>query len=179
VTAAPKQPLRVRVEGTSLPGRTFGEHDHVHVGVQRRSDPVDLVPGDAPEAIFEFEIEILDGDTGAWEFRGPYVHGKRGERFLYLTWGDRPPGGDFAMFRRAKLHLSCLDAALIEAAAAPNHHLVARLALTDGRGGPRCASVRPPAIAWTAEALTPAPERIGPPSATGQSSAVPQHDLSC
>ena len=36
-------------------------------------------------------------------FRGPAVHGKRGERFLYLTWGDVGPAGEFAMFRRAKL----------------------------------------------------------------------------
>ena len=55
------------------------------------------------------------------------------------------------MFRRAKLHLSCLDPSLITAAAVPTHHLVAHLGLTDAKGGPRCASLRPPAISWTAE----------------------------
>ena len=79
------------------------------------------------------------------------MHGKPGERFVYLTWGDRSPGGDFAMFRRAKLHLSCLDPALISQAAASGHRLVGRLGLTDGRGGPRCASLRPPTLSWTAE----------------------------
>ena len=146
-----KQPLRVRIEGTSLPGRTFDGHDHVHVGVQRRSDAVDLVPGDAAEAIFEFDVEFVGDGAGGWDFRGPYVHGKPGERFVYLTWGDRSPGGDFAMFRRAKLHLSCLDPALISQAAASGHRLVGRLGLTDGRGGPRCASLRPPTLSWTAE----------------------------
>jgi len=150
-----KRPLRIRIEGVSLPGRTWGEHEHVHVGMQCRSDPVDLVPGDAAEATFEFDVDIVPDDTGGWDFRGPYVHGKRGERFLYLTWGDQPPDGEFAMFRRAKLHLSCLDPAVIAAAATtPAHDLVARLALTDTRGGPRCASLRPPAISWTAEATT-------------------------
>lgn len=149
--AADKRPLRIRIEGTSLPGRTFCEHEHVHVGVQCRSDPVDLVPGDAAEATFEFDVDILHDDTGGWDFRGPYVHGKRGERFLYLTWGDHPPDGGYAMFRRAKLHLSCLDPSLITAAAVPTHQLVARLGLTDAKGGPRCASLRPPAISWTAE----------------------------
>lgn len=38
---------------------------------------------------------------------------------------------------------------LIGAAAAPGHHLVARLSLTDAKGGPRCASLRPPALTWT------------------------------
>jgi hypothetical protein len=153
MTADAKRPLRIRLVGTNLPGRTFCEHQHVHVAAQCRSDPVDPVPGDAPEAVFEFDVDILPGDDGGWDFRGPYVHGKRNERFLYLTWGDRPPGGDFTMFRRAKLHLSCLPPDLVSRAAAPGHHLVARLSLTDGRGGPRCASVRPPEIAWSAAPL--------------------------
>ena len=146
-----KRPLRIRIEGVSLPGRTWGEHEHVHVGMQCRSDPVDLVPGDAAEATFEFDVDIVPDDTGGWDFRGPYVHGKRGERFLYLTWGDQSPDGEFAMFRRAKLHLSSLDAGLIDAAVEPGRRLVARLGLTDGKGGPRCASVRPPAVSWSAE----------------------------
>lgn len=146
-----KRRLRLRIEGTDLPGRTFCEHQHVHVGVQCRADAVDLVPGDAAEATFEFDVDVLPADNGAWDFRGPYVHGQRGGRFLYLAWGDVPPGGEFAMFRRAKLHLSSLDPALIAAAASADHHLVARLTLTDAKGGPRCASVRPPAITWSAE----------------------------
>ena len=156
--AGARRALRVRIEGTSLPGRAFCEHRDVHVGVQYRSDAVGLVPGDAAEATFEFDVDILPDDTAGWDFRGPYVHGKRGERFVYLTWGDHPPGGDFTMFRRAKLHLSCLDPNVITAASEPGNSLVARLALTDARGGPRCASLRPPALSWTAEP-TPAPRR--------------------
>ena len=147
----PKRPVRFLIEGTNLPGAAFAEHRHVHVGVQCRSEAVDLVPGDASAAKFEFDVDVLPAPDGSWDFRGPYVHGKRGERFVYLAWGDRPPGGDFAMFRRAKLHLSCLAPDLVARAAEPGHRLVARLSLTDGRGGPRCASVRPPAIDWTVE----------------------------
>jgi hypothetical protein len=157
-SASAKRPLRIRIEGSSLPGRTFCEYQHVHVGVQCRAEPVDLVPGDAAAAVFEFDVDILAVD-GRWDFRGPYVHGRRAERFLYLAWGDHPSDGGFVMFRRAKLHLSCLDPDLIAAAAAPAHRLVARLALTDGRGAPRCASLRPPNIAWSAEPSPPdAPE---------------------
>lgn len=152
VSALPaKRPLQVRIVGANLPGRTFCEHQHVHVGVQCRAEAVDLVPGDAAEAVFDFAVDILPADGGGWDFRGPYVHGKRGERFLYLTWGDRPPGGQYAMFRRAKLHLSSLDDDLVAGAAEPGRRLVGRLGLTDGRGGPRCASVRPPEIDWSAE----------------------------
>ena len=146
-----KRPLRIRIEGTNLPGLVFCEHDQVHVGVQCRRDPIDFVPGDAAEATFEFDVDILPADEGGWDFRGPYVQGKRGERFVYLSWCNLPPGGDPEMFRRAKLHLSCLAPDLIAAAAETGHALVGRLSLTDGRGGPRCASLRPPAMAWSAE----------------------------
>ena len=145
-----KQPLRIRIVGTNLPGRVFGEHQHVHVGVQCRKEAIDFTPGDAAEATFEFDVDVLPGDDGGWDFRGPYVHGPRGQRFIYLVWADLPPGSDATMFRRAKLHLSCLDAALIRDAAAPGRKLTANLALTDGKGGPRCASVRPPGISWSA-----------------------------
>ena len=61
------------------------------------------------------------------------------------------------MFRRAKLHLSSLDVDLVARAAEPGQHLVARLALTDARGGPRCASLRPPQIDWSPEPRPPSP----------------------
>jgi hypothetical protein len=53
------------------------------------------------------------------------------------------------MFRRAKLMLAAIDPATLDAAAQPGHTLEATLSLTAPDGGPRCASVRPPAISWT------------------------------
>ena len=82
------------------------------------------------------------------DLRGPAIHGKRGERFVYLTWGDVGADGSFAMFRRAKLMVGDIDPALLAAGAADEGTLVGELGLTDGRGGPVCARVRPPAITW-------------------------------
>ncbi len=135
--------MRVRIVGTDLPGRRFGEFENVHVGVQCRSDVVDRTPGDAARAEFEFDIELVDTPE-VCDFRGPYVHGNRGARFLYLSWGDLSPDGEWAMFRRAKLLLVDLDAALLG-----SDRIEGALRLTDGRGGPRCASVRPPDIEWS------------------------------
>lgn len=127
-------PVRIVIEGRDLPGRTFGDHTDVHVALQVRQDPEGPVPGDAASARWETEVRVVDGDV-----RGPAVHGRRGERFLYLTWGSPSPDG-WGMFRRAKLMLP----------AAPDvaETLVARLALTDEKGGPLCARVVPPAIEW-------------------------------
>jgi hypothetical protein len=78
------------------------------------------------------------------------VHGRRGERFLYLTWGDGDSAETFAMFRRAKLMLDAVDPALVRRALDSGQELVATIDLTDDQGCPRCARVGPPALVWTA-----------------------------
>lgn len=144
----------VRISGRDLPGRTWcsdGEDlDNVHVGPQVRHEPVDLVPGDAPSAEWTLDVRVEITEDGALDFAGPAVHGKRGERFLYLTWGDVGDDGEFAMFRRAKLMLDPIDPALIRKADAPDHALDAEISLTDARGGPTCARVDPPQLTWSA-----------------------------
>jgi hypothetical protein len=76
------------------------------------------------------------------------VQGRRGGRFLYLTWGDVGPDDRFAMFRRAKLMLDQVGAELVESASEAGG-LVATVDLTGDDGGPRCARVDPPAIEWS------------------------------
>jgi hypothetical protein len=52
------------------------------------------------------------------------------------------------MFRRAKVMLDAVPADTL-AAAAESGVLVGRLGLTDGKGQPLCAAVRPPVIEWS------------------------------
>ncbi|GAA1764266.1 hypothetical protein GCM10009795_008490 [Nocardioides hankookensis] len=132
--------MRIVIEGRDLPGRAFASYADVHVALQVRADPVDPVPGDAQSARWETEVRVVDGDV-----RGPAVHGKRGERFLYLTWGS-PVGDDWGMFRRAKLMLAGAPSA------GDDDTLVATVSLTDEQGAPRCARVHPPAISWDVQA---------------------------
>jgi hypothetical protein len=124
--------------------------ENVHVGVQLGKHPVGLVRGDMTSARWEVDVLAIVDDDGGIDLRGPVVQGKRGERFLYLTWGDVRPDGSFAMFRRAKLMVSDIDRGLLEAAVESDGQLVAVIGLTDDRGGPVCARVRPPAIRWRA-----------------------------
>jgi hypothetical protein len=121
--------------------------ENVHVGVQLRREPSELVPGDRTDATWNIDVEVVRRD-GALDFRGPAVQGKRGDRFVYLTWGNVDADGSFEMFRRAKLMLDRIDPGLVDAALAGNG-LGARVELSDGRGGPRCARVDPPAIEWS------------------------------
>jgi hypothetical protein len=142
--------MEIVIRGHHLPGRNFrnaGVPIHnVHVALQVRAEPEGLVRADASAAEWRTEVRVVDAD-GALDFKGPAVHGRKGERFLYLTWGDV---GDrtFAMFRRAKLMLGAVDPALVAEAQRDGRPLVATVDLTDGYGGPRCARVDPPAIRW-------------------------------
>ncbi len=90
------------IRGHHLPGRRCGPYDDVHVGLQVRRNPQGLVPGDADRAEWVAEVR-----TDARDFRGPAVQGRKGARFVYLTWGTYT-NGTFTMFRRAKLMLADL-----------------------------------------------------------------------
>ncbi|MFI6943105.1 DUF5990 family protein [Streptomyces sp. NPDC050418] len=142
-SATTRGELRLRLVGRDLPGRSCGSYDDVHVAVQRGRDPEGPVAGDAGGAVWEFTVGTVTTADGTVDFRGPYVHGRREARFLYLTWGELPQGGEFAMFRRAKIFFADLPDALVESGAAEGS-----LPLTDECGMPLCAAVRPPLISW-------------------------------
>lgn len=145
--------VRITISGRNLPGRVFCRPDgepyrNVHVALQQGADPLGLVRGDAPSATWTVVVGVDRAPSGDLDFKGSAVHGKRGDRFLYLTWGDVGPDGSFAMFRRAKLMLDRIDADLVRAAERAGQPMIATVDLTDGRGGPRCARVDPPALRW-------------------------------
>jgi hypothetical protein len=144
--------VRIRIVGTDLPGRdcppghNFPGYSNVHVGMQTKRRPpelLDLQPGDADEVNWTIDCEV-DGS----DFRGPYIQGRPGERFIYLNWGSVDGDGQMEMFRRAKLMLADVPQAVL-AEAATKGVLVGRLRLSDAKGEPLCAAVRPPAIEWS------------------------------
>lgn len=147
--------MRIRIEGTDLPGRRGGagadalRRTNVQVGVQRRAEVVDRFPADAESASWEFDVDSREIDD-LLDVGGPYVHGRPGARFLYLSWGavDEP---EFAMFRRIKLMFGDIPTASLRAAHESDVVLVARLSLTDSEGEPRAARVRPPDVVWQVE----------------------------
>ncbi|WP_405868610.1 DUF5990 family protein [Streptomyces sp. NBC_00005] len=145
--------LRIRIEGVDLPGRSCGPDDgipsytNIHVAVQRRDRPGELLdpqPGDASSASWTLECAVTGADV-----KGPYVQGRSGGRFVYLSWGTVDGSGAFDMFRRAKLMLDAVPADVLDTAVREGL-LVGRLGLTDGHRHPLCARVVPPRITWTA-----------------------------
>ena len=145
--------MRVVIDGFDLPGRTFVDPaghqlNDIRVGVQVGQEPHDLVPGDAPGARWELDVRVVAGSDASVDFRGPAVHGKRGDRFVYLTWGNVDEHQHFQMFRRAKLMLNRIDRELVTAAEQLQRPLVGIVRLRDAHGAPRCARVDPPDLEW-------------------------------
>jgi hypothetical protein len=118
------------VECPVLPGVT--------VGVQRGKDVVQEFPADGSDVTW-----VLDAHVAGTELRGPYVQGRPGDRYLYLSWQRQGSG----MFGRAKLMLDVLTPELL--AGREQGMLTARLPLSMPDGGPVCAAVRPPRIEWS------------------------------
>ncbi|MFJ2833098.1 DUF5990 family protein [Streptomyces sp. NPDC087263] len=154
--------IRIRIDAVDLPGLACSPeaipgndvpaYRNIHVAVQRRERPTELLdsqPGDAASATWTLECATSASPSGT-DVKGPYVQGRPGGRFIYLSWGTVDDSGTFTMFRRAKLMLDAVPAEVLDAAALTGL-LVGRLGLTDARGGPLCARVVPPRITWTAE----------------------------
>ena len=144
--------MQIRIVGSDLPGRdcppghNYPGYTNVHVGMQTKRRPpelLDLQPGDAAEVTWTIDCEVHGSDV-----RGPYIQGRRGDRFIYLNWGSVDGDGRMDMFRRAKLMLDGVPADIL-ASAAESGTLVGRLRLTDAKRQPLCAAVRPPVIEWS------------------------------
>ena len=150
--------MRIRIDGTDLPGRTCGPgpdfpdgHFNIHVAVQGRKGREDLyglVPADGERARWDLDCEVLSPPPAA-DLRGPQILGPPGRRFVYLTWGVLDDTGVFTMFRRAKVWLDGVPGDVMHTACTTGL-LVGELGLRDERGWPVCAAVRPPRIRWRA-----------------------------
>ena len=129
-----------------------GGYHNIHVGVQRRNrrdELLGLVAGNAPSATWTLDCAAVPSATGI-DLRGPYIQGPPSGRFIYLSWGTVDDSKQFTLFRRAKLWLDGVPADVMDSAGKLGL-LVGRLGLTDLKGNPLCAAVRPPAIEWSAQ----------------------------
>jgi len=96
------------------------------------------------------DCTAIPSPTGT-DLKGRYIQGPPGGRFIYLCWGTVDDANRFTLFRRAKLWFDAIPPAVIDSAVSLGL-LVGRLGLTDAKGNPLCAAVRPPAIEWSAMA---------------------------
>jgi len=148
--------LRVRVVCTDLPGTCFRDpqdparpvKDPVFLGIQRGKEVIEQVPGGTKTVTFTPEFRIERKKDGTPNFLGPFAQGTADDRFFYLSWGVKGSTGGFDMFRRLKIRLGHLSATRVARACRSGEPITVRLRLTDAKGGPLCATPRPPHIEW-------------------------------
>lgn len=133
-----------------MPRAWCGENGVPHLGITRAKNVVDLVSTERTKARFALTVDVVRVE-GELDVRGPYVNGRRRDRFVYLNWGHADGdawGGNVA---RVKLSLSKIDTALMAAATAEGAVLVAELDLSNDKGAPVAATVHPPRLQWRVE----------------------------
>ena len=139
----------VRVHARNMPSAWCRERGVTHLAVSRAKQVVDAVPTEEPGAEYQLTVDVVRTPEGL-DFRGPYVFGGRGERFLYLNWGCRTDDDGWTSGDgggRVKLQLLPIEATLIESAI-DGGVLVADLDLQNDKGGPVYATVREPTLTW-------------------------------
>lgn len=112
------------------------------VGLQRgKEEVVDAQSVKADSLHFRFEVTVKPEGQ---DFAGPYVQGKRGERFIYLVWGTQ-----FQKIGRSKIGLNTtLPWTLVEECLAHGKPLHATIRLRNEKGQPALASLKPETVAW-------------------------------
>jgi len=99
--------------------------------------------------VFDFECDVKPPRPGtSHDFSGQFIHGKPGERFVYLSWkprgwkpGTSEPGPPHCV-RRMKIHLNSIEWPQVESALKDHSCLEAIVVGTAKDGGPNCASVQ-------------------------------------
>ena len=145
----------VELKGRHLPGITCNPgpgatpNENVHVGIGNRGQAEELFRGDADLAIWRIDVKPVPLTDGSFDYRARLVQGPRGDRFIYLNWGSVESLGTFRLFRRAKVMLSDINPRLVDEAVKGGCELHADIDLTDPKGNPTCARLRPPDITWS------------------------------
>lgn len=124
----------------------FAVGDGVLFGLQSKHVVDDPVPACAT-AEFQTAIEVVRSG-GEFDFTGRHVHGRRGDRFLYVSWGIPDGAEPFVMFARAKIKLLAIPSGLLDDVIGTGQVLTADLQATDSKGQPATGTITPPAIRW-------------------------------
>ncbi len=143
--------VRVRIVCEGLPANRFEGFDsrrNLLVTLQTKDGFALPTPAGKDALAWTTEITVKTDAEGQPDFSGLAVHGKRGERFFYLSWsGER--AGVREMFRRIKVHLRDLTAVQAARAQKSGGTLEARVHAVAKDGGPACASVSLVGGGWT------------------------------
>lgn len=111
---------------------------------------------------FQTMVDVVRTGRSDVDFTGTHVHGRRGDRFVYISWGLPDQTEPFVMFARAKIKLANVPGELIELAVHEGVVLIAEIQATNSRGQPASGTIKRPEILWRTGSSAP-PTRMGEP----------------
>lgn len=142
-----KQTFSIQLTCSNFPEACFEDRQHIYLAVQKKKELVFDTDGRSTVIEFTLLIEVKQEKDGSPNFLGPYVHGKKGDRFLYLVWYNKI-GRLKETFRRAKIKLAPLTWVTVLSAIKTGQPIVAAINLTDAKGHPVCASLKAANLTW-------------------------------
>ena len=138
----------VEIICTNLPGEEWGGHSPLHLGIQQDDQIIETASAGSKRVVFRPVLRARSNIDGSANFLGAFAHGPRTERFIYLVWAIVQGKLPVRMVGRIKLHLNHIKWASVTKAAGKRQPIRVTLALTDTKGKPVMASVRPDAAKW-------------------------------
>lgn len=140
--------ITIEIVGTDPPGTTVGERHPVHLAIQKDEDVLEPQPADRQQIVFKPTLRARKEADGSVNFLGPYAHGSRTERFIYLVWAVVPRAGHAQMFSRIKLQLNHIKWTDVQKALTRKKPIKVTVSLTDAKGKPVVATVRANLAKW-------------------------------
>src|SRR5262245_66386375 len=120
--ATEEHEVTVEIACTRLPG-----DKGILLGIQKDEEFFEPASTDAKRIVVRPVLRARRNADGSPNFLGPFAHGPKNERFIYLVWATVSPA---ARFGRVKLHLNHLKWGDVEKAAARKKPLKVSLDLT-------------------------------------------------
>lgn len=141
-----RKPVSFDLECIDLPDHRVLEYNDLRLGIQERKEVKQDVACSVRQARFMFTLEVeIEGGTA--RFRGPVVQGTPDDQFIYLVWGERD-GEAWVTSRRVKVPLSSIEIERITRAIETNQPVAMRIVMTNNKGEPIAASLKPDQIEW-------------------------------
>ncbi len=107
-----------------------------------KADLVDRVISNGSDVTFTLAVGYLISDDGVLDFRGPFVQGPRGGRFIYVNCGGLAAQVGSPWRTRVKISLNGITAQMLaDCAAKPSQALRVQIDGKAKNGGPPAATV--------------------------------------
>jgi Family of unknown function (DUF5990) len=140
--------ITIEVVCSRLPGLQYEGRAPMHLGIQHDKEIIEAAPADRSRIVFRPAFRVRKHSDGSANFLGPFAHGPRDERFIYLNWVIVRNEVIVEQIGRIKLHLSEIEFKDVKRAVARKQPIKVALELTSEKNKPVFASVRADKAEW-------------------------------